>query len=985
MPPEGPRPPLHHYLRDAAPPAPADGAVDADVHGQVTLDSRALRARASSPSGYLVIRQTFRQPVRLTELDAGPPLAFVDCVFRKGLSARDATLGRSLMFVDCTLGALDDPGADDIALDLENARLGGELSFYNCRLGGRLFAPALKTTSHVRLRGCMIAPRIQDIGEAVRVDQLGSAAPDVGGVLLDRLLDRLGWKPLATEWPSAVCFDGAEVGGDLEIAFASGEARRTSHAGEALLAAGPTDTSASVLLGSLSGRGLHVRGRVSIFGALCRGGGVNLSFSRCDGTMAFFCPEARSVAASHLRAEFITLEGATIGGDLDVRCAEIERDVTLYKARIVGNLSLLGLHTGRHLVLVYSHIEGDATAFRDAHNPAPGRRSLSIGGGLYLSGADVRAIYFRGIDVTGTIVVITGRFGRLVLSLGIEPDDRGHFWPQPCRAAAVTLSAIKVEETVDLAGLQIRPADDREPREGSRSGLTLTGCEIGRDLTFFIATAQSRLEGRWGGRVQWGGSPSPGDCESRIRGGLDLRGNVIGGHLDLRNVKVETVIQLNDTKVGLDVRLGSDDEVFTVADSGLSTCCGYMNAEKLQCDGDLDLRGLRVRRAGGWGDADPAALGGTAGSISARGARVKGEILLMPRDKALPSPQEPAVKDTVAKERGTSPLPGHTWIEGRLDLTAAEADHLVLSRSNFECDGVPAAPAGPSLSLERGRFGRLEIVKPPPESIDLSRITVNRWEFGDKAEPNAADYIAVLRKMEPFDRSTWIGVETALRNQMAENDANEVYRAMRGAARSRTPASWRRRAVALLIPVTSILVLAAAAMLDIVHVTWLQALVMLVLGVSAAWAVVDKDGMYGTILGFGTRAWWPMIPAAALFFVTWVVVFSQPENVRASTAFLEAFDAAELMPNGSRTPELSLTRIEPGSWTWHDSLALTLRYQVPIIPSVTHGWWEASGRRLPGLGITAEQYALWLTVYHWIAWPLFLIWLAARVVRGRQT
>ena len=51
-----------------------------------------------------------------------------------------------------------------------------------------------------------------------------------------------------------------------------------------------------------------------------------------------------------------------------------------------------------------------------------------------------------------------------------------------------------------------------------------------------------------------------------------------------------------------------------------------------------------------------------------------------------------------------------------------------------------------------------------------------------------------------------------------------------------------------------------------------------------------------------------------------------------------------------------------GAWTWADSLALTVRYQVPIIPVVTHERWEASNHRLP-IGVTAEQYALGLTLY----------------------
>lgn len=75
-------------------------------------------------------------------------------------------------------------------------------------------------------------------------------------------------------------------------------------------------------------------------------------------------------------------------------------------------------------------------------------------------------------------------------------------------------------------------------------------------------------------------------------------------------------------------------------------------------------------------------------------------------------------------------------------------------------------------------------------------------------------------------------------------------------------------------------------------------------------------------------------------------------------------------------------------WTWLDALALTLRYQVPIIPATTHSWWEVSGKDIVLLGIplcmTAERYAFLLEIYHWLAWPLFLIGVATQVFRGRS-
>jgi hypothetical protein len=161
------------------------------------------------------------------------------------------------------------------------------------------------------------------------------------------------------------------------------------------------------------------------------------------------------------------------------------------------------------------------------------------------------------------------------------------------------------------------------------------------------------------------------------------------------------------------------------------------------------------------------------------------------------------------------------------------ASHLVLSRRNFAV--VPARAAGTQFAsrarvrLERGTFGRLEIVKPPPDSIDLSRTTVNRWEFGEGLVPTADDYISVLRQLEPFDRATWIEVETSLRNQMLEADANRVYREMRWNAKRRSPASkWSRR-IALLLPLAAIGALLIAGRRDYTEVSPLLVLVTLTL------------------------------------------------------------------------------------------------------------------------------------------------------------
>ncbi|MGH9141942.1 MAG: hypothetical protein ACRD2I_12490 [Vicinamibacterales bacterium] len=948
----------------------------------------------------IVIRRTrFRETFRLIDLRDGPSLIFVDCVFERGLCARDAAIGHSLTLVGCEIRSLNEKSVSDIAVDLENAHVGGDLGFYDCTIGGRFFATSLEASSDVRLRGCRIAPQIADIGHRVRFDELGIGVDEIGVDRIGKLLDRLHWREASFAPLPAVCLDGATIAGNLEIVLVTAESRKTSRVGEALLVANdPGNISASVLLGGITATGLHVGGSISAFGTLCRGGGIDFGLARCDGSVSFSCSEARDLPGPHLRAEYIGLQGVRIHGSVDLQRAEIARDVTLYGAEITGNVGLLGLHCGGDLSFVFSRIGGFVSAFRTAEDRAPGRRTLAVQGELTLSGADIRGLEMRGIQVGRDIKSITGKFGRLFFSLGVESTDEGTFVPRGCRAANVVLSAITVDETIELAGFQTLSREEKGMHQTTRlrqaeSGVSLIASHIGRDLTFFRADIATGLETRWGQPIPWahGSRPRPDDLDTRVVGVLDLKANVIDGGLDLRHVKVESDIRLNDTRVRLDVTMGAHHGVFGAEDGGLTTTCGRLDAEKLQCDGDLNLSGLRVRVAGGWDNADLSGLTDeNRGSVSARGAHIKGEILLMPRDKEKRQ-GEPAGSGSSGE---TGPRSGYAWIERELDLTAVHASHLVLSRRNFL--SIPALvgsspPASRArVRLERGTFGRLEIVRPPPDSIDLSRTTINRWEFGEGLVPTAADYISVLTRLEPFDRATWIDVETSLRNQMLEADANRVYREMRWNAKRRsrsTAPKWPGR-IAPLLPVTAIAALLFAAWRGFTHVSPMLVLVTLTLTTIPAWTLVDRDDAYGRLLGFGTRAWWPMIPGVALFLTSWLLVFSQPHNVRASSELLGALEvkvAPEVQPHTIAALDITPTAIfGPGTWSWVDSMALTVRYQVPIIPALTHERWEASDHQLP-IGVTTEQYALGLVLYSWIAWPLFLVWLAARIVRGRQS
>lgn len=905
----------------------------------------------------------FIESFSISNWDEGPSLIFKDCIFEKGFSARDAKICRSLSFVRCKFRTLTAVGATDIAVDFENCQITGDLTFFQCRIGGRFFAPSLRAGNDVRLRGCLIASALDDRAGFVRWDEIGLGVSETGVDIVGKLLRRLNWseKPFGTV--SAISLDGGRISGNLELIADVDEARRTGAPGEMLWFS--PQSAACIVLGAISAREVRVDGSISVFGTLCRSGYVDFASSRIDGNVSFGSRQTSILNQYHFRttAAPLLLEGVTIGGDLSLQSAAVDGFVSLHGIKVEGNLELFGLRTAGDLYLTFARINRFAGAFRNFGLMDSSQQPLFVAGDLILSGAEINMLEINGAEIGGDITVRTGKFGRLVFTLGAEPDssEKGRFWPKPCACSAVEISAVEVDELLDLSGLKVRINDQQQlrrntRRKGQNDGFSLKQCRIGHDLTFFSKDPVQYLQGRWGDEqpIPWktGMTPAPEDFKASIWGSMSLEATEVRGNLDLRNADVETDLVLSDMTVRLDTLLGSRHGLFLIDERGMNTSCGHFQADQFSCDGKFDLTGIAVRKEGGRRQSDLSGLK-RAGDFSARGARVKGEMLLLPRDTQLPA--------HAANGKHLEPTPDYAWIEGNMDLTGLEASHLIISSANFKSEEQPSSNASeeePRLRLERCKLSRLEILKPPPRPIDLSRLAVDRYVFGREQTATADDYIAVLKEMVPFDRSIWINVETALRNQSLDKDANRVFEQMH----------WKEIANARFLLKES----AGWARLKLAFVWCLR------------W-------LYGKFLGFGTRSYRLMFLALGFFLLSWLVVFSQPRFVRASPDLLQSMSASPknadvfAKSGGSHAMELPPTVIfGPRSWTLTDSFVLSLRYHVPIIQAVTHGWWQAGGNPIFGLPLTAEQYAFFISAYSWIAWPVFLIWIATKVVRGRQ-
>lgn len=279
------------------------------------------------------------------------------------------------------------------------------------------------------------------------------------------------------------------------------------------------------------------------------------------------------------------------------------------------------------------------------------------------------------------------------------------------------------------------------------------------------------------------------------------------------------------------------------------TVCLHLDMEKLECQGDVDLSGLHIRilereretkELDLKGDdliAEKEALKTVIGTLNAKDCVVRGELRFVDRNEfklnggdirnvgerisRIKEPYFPGKNRNAAlpgagasSGEGTAPTPAdQEWtrirlsdeelfqkelkliykypfacIEGSLsrdphcvsvNLANGKFSHLIFTEFNIPCKSS-------KISLARCEIGRMEVIDPCPGPIDLSKIRVSRWVFGEEFREEAKQYIEVLTKMSPLDRGTWIDVENSLRNRAQDDDANEIFRRMKEMEREDT-------------------------------------------------------------------------------------------------------------------------------------------------------------------------------------------------------
>lgn len=292
-------------------------------------------------------------------------------------------------------------------------------------------------------------------------------------------------------------------------------------------------------------------------------------------------------------------------------------------------------------------------------------------------------------------------------------------------------------------------------------------------------------------------------------------------------------------------------------------------------------------------------------------------------------------------------VPGRLEVTGRLDLSGAQVQELVIDGRMFDPPGAPAAReslrarwwrhrreffgrliTGRSetgnetsrLKLDRTRLSRLEIRERIPEGISADGLTFDDLQLpGVEGE---CEYSELLRRTSPFKRSTYLAVESWLNNKGLDEAATRVYIQMcdrdLNTGRSSRLLRWLK---------------------------WL---------------------FLGVAIGYGARPR-RLIGLFAVAFALSCWVFSQPDSLVSYT------EVRAYRPDPWPAEAQNL-------WV---TFGVALRCHFPMLLFIGEPNYVPSPARIPGLTLTYHGYALLISAISWVMVPLFLAGLTG-IVRKRQ-
>jgi hypothetical protein len=753
-------------------------------------------------------------------------------------------------------------------IEISGTRIHGDLTIASAQIGGNLLIRAFDgkqfrcdgnvVGANVQVRGTLectasVSGLINIIGAQIANDVIFYKVTAVGGIFLTSATVSGNLRCVECRLSWWLVAENARISGQVEV-------------------------SASRLDGGMSLMGARIDNRVVLADTEIA---VNLV---CDGATlggGLFCsnspdPNKPVIIRGQVTANGATIrgpavfEGATIEGGMRLQATTIEQSLLLRAAQeapghrcTVGRLWMLGLHVGGDLDISGALIEGDvmlqnATIAQTLMAVPMGGFVTEVTGRLDLSSLHVGAVELGGAIAHGDVSFASTTIDRgLYLAYSAMSHDQYRL-VRTSIGGSVNGEALTVGKDVAILGATIA------------KGLHFTGAQISGRLTFHSIEAPDQIienqltsfgavaitpERHAAFVEECRQSPSSiaGDVRlqrARISGGLELVGTSIGGMLDLRDASVRSKITCS--------AIGSSP-----------TRAGSVDCEMLDMVGDMDLTALE-----------------TGGDVVLRDAVVKGAVSFHSND-----PKRFA------------------RIGGALHLEGADITELVFSGKNLKAIQAPAAGEA-RVVLERAKLGRLEILVPLPDSVDLRSMKVerlvnleDRTSAGSRADRREPGYLAVLDRSRPFEKSNYLAVENALRDTGDDDGADQVHVAMRRKDRTFTKGTFRR------------------------GFDWF----------------LDRTILYGTT---SQR----VVLAMLMFYLVSLLLFQDARRLQ-----------LDISPSAADPNPV----VHPLTWDVNEAAMFAAQLHIPIISMGVKSDVQPSGALW-------RVYAMLMVALHWIMWPLLI-------------
>lgn len=610
---------------------------------------------------------------------------------------------------------------------------------------------------------------------------------------------------------------------------------------------------------------------------------------------------------------------------VDLKHGSFDEGVNFDGAQIETSLVAHGATFNRSISIGGTYIGKDADfdSCRISHmlNGNSDRFRTEIVGRLTLSDATVSSdVRFTGAKIGDGLQIITGRFGRIQ----IRPDFRSiaHEEERP-----------ENEEVPDV--LDVPEIGNILIQSASATTLDLFSVEVKEDISIDSLTLSERLSfyksnpsdyllfGHPDGEkrdAQMAVIAAHGPFRAKVGGKLQLRELRVGGDLDLTAVCCESDIKLDRFHVGGDL-LTVDEQIEELERfNTIRLDCQTFEVQNGEIDGHAKLCGVQANSG-----------------LILRHTKIAHETTLC-------SETLKGACVSLADENGSVNLKGIDTQKLRLQVPSGKET---------------------TTDLEDARIDILEAVGEFGGEIRLKNARVGDWAFVPDSTKQSTTIEQLLKHTE-FEQGVYRDAERWLRRRGDEPLADRLHRAWRRLSRKQRSARDYGELGVFIRP------------LDVI-----------------------ADRLTRWFTGYWTRGWTLFVPLILLLACMTVPLTMVPENIAPSP-----------LQMGEEGSGLKRTD-KPDKWPVVEQLRIVAANHLPIIPVVIAPRWEFTEQhnayfRIPGvqeslplsmrgdaiggdetrhawrLPMSPAAYAFLARLLSWIAWPVFLIGLAASIQRRRD-